>query len=777
MSTCTICRSQNLHEVDGLYYCNDCGTQNVGMREVDTENTIGQLRIRQPRQKLDEEKHEDKKTTRKSTHVAIPEHEIRADVDYPKYLSQVGRRLATATYILTRISYKLHTDFKVPESVVDYANNIFQSYLCATGVAFTDYEIATLHDQCKVIMAKTQVQLRKDIQQATKKRKEKEKRKSQLQNMSQWELSAMDPSELEVNEDEQEYEVEPFQEFETTLSINAVKVAARVYLHLDLLLNIIYLACHCVGVRWILLTELHRWNREDRFGITRQYLLDLNFARDPKQVPTTHSLSLRSWKYDYGIEILSKLYWSLSFLVQSIKIPMSVTIPSMETMFRRFIFDLNLPPAIWSRIQIVMHFLPAPTAEFTSQSLSNMRTAKRNEDLRRAILGMPKCFASRYPNSYMKAPFGAIERKTEADRFNQLVCMPPETKAMAVILLALKLMFILDDKTEFELAEKNKENREFDFTAWLQQLTMRNLLRKGNSANHLLNSNFNLDFFFDRLNTQSLYHYGTYYCPVDVRTVIPPHSHTQPKKKAFYQCFAFNRTTMSKNFFQSDLAKYAPIRAHGELGQKVDDKDPKIDARRLKILNHDFNRDHVEYENLPNDVKNENDDELSRLWQKMFPCFRRYKSLPVRNRKSPWRDKRPLFAFQFFKFRFRDEQIYLSESFKSLLFQLAATIGEGIEVLYFCFTFVEICFMQKSTTTVSENGETDELYLSSDFDLSSNEEQNEQSDSTSNEPPENAEEEIDNEKNEEEQEMEFIKLARWKLKELELNDFFAKYYW
>jgi hypothetical protein len=45
-------------------------------------------------------------------------HAIAGDVDYPAYLRAIGRRLATASYLVVRITSKLHTDFNVSHGVI-----------------------------------------------------------------------------------------------------------------------------------------------------------------------------------------------------------------------------------------------------------------------------------------------------------------------------------------------------------------------------------------------------------------------------------------------------------------------------------------------------------------------------------------------------------------------------------------------------------------------------------------------------------------------------------
>jgi hypothetical protein len=45
-------------------------------------------------------------------------HAIAKDVDYPAHLRAVGKRLATASYLVVRISSKLHTDFNVSHEVI-----------------------------------------------------------------------------------------------------------------------------------------------------------------------------------------------------------------------------------------------------------------------------------------------------------------------------------------------------------------------------------------------------------------------------------------------------------------------------------------------------------------------------------------------------------------------------------------------------------------------------------------------------------------------------------
>jgi hypothetical protein len=79
----------------------------------------------------------------------------------------------------------------------------------------------------------------------------------------------------------------------TGLSEESVGMACYAYLDIDLLLNIVFLACHYVGCDWILLADIHRysficnisspfrWHREDRFKVNARHIYDIKLAVKP----------------------------------------------------------------------------------------------------------------------------------------------------------------------------------------------------------------------------------------------------------------------------------------------------------------------------------------------------------------------------------------------------------------------------------------------------------------------------------------------------------------
>lgn len=46
-------------------------------------------------------------------------------------------------------------------------------------------------------------------------------------------------------------------------------------INIDMILCIIYLACHYLGCTWILLSDLFRWHRENRFRIMGRHLYNI----------------------------------------------------------------------------------------------------------------------------------------------------------------------------------------------------------------------------------------------------------------------------------------------------------------------------------------------------------------------------------------------------------------------------------------------------------------------------------------------------------------------
>jgi hypothetical protein len=79
---------------------------------------------------------------------------------------------------------------------------------------------------------------------------------------------------------------------------------------------------------------------------------------------------------------MSDVYSSLSFLIQVIKIPKTLVLPSAESVIfystlcyirvqvlHRMVFDLNLPPGIWERIRVILSLLPPIKQEWDIEKL------------------------------------------------------------------------------------------------------------------------------------------------------------------------------------------------------------------------------------------------------------------------------------------------------------------------------------------------------------------------------------------------------------------------
>ena len=94
------------------------------------------------------------------------------DVDYPAYLRQIGLRLATATYLTTRIAYVLRERFKCPTELLvckhaiyffffqvqtfqGHSLAILQTLFRTAGIAFTDAELSTQNKQMRILTTKT----------------------------------------------------------------------------------------------------------------------------------------------------------------------------------------------------------------------------------------------------------------------------------------------------------------------------------------------------------------------------------------------------------------------------------------------------------------------------------------------------------------------------------------------------------------------------------------------------------------------------------------------
>ncbi|KAL7069739.1 hypothetical protein ACQ4LE_011167 [Meloidogyne hapla] len=546
-SECTVCGSGPVVLDAGYYFCADCGAQQEG-RETEQEfGAFGQQgrRINKPKKERDElQKRERVKKIREDpfiTERALP------GEDYPFWLDQIGTRLCTATKILAKCSFVLINEFNVPEKCLENSKFIFYSYLRRAGIAFCEEETTDDPDKsfCPLVRHRNidvENKLRQNRTRATNLRKLLEKDRKNKKDA--WmDLTSTDEALKKVLEEEEAEisatleEVQFIERMKTSLSVDAVNMAAHIYLGVDLLLCILFLSVHLSGCKWILLSDIFRWYREGRFNISRSQLLALNFStswtgEDPhvKNIMSNLNADRRFHVRNkvtlpyLGVQPVSESLRVVSFLTQFINVPRSIQTMDFQKVLSRFVYNLNLPIAFLKHLITILSFLPPVNVDYGSERFSFVQPI--DEGFRQHLLFLSSrsnCnrslgFVSFFQRAFLANKSQKCWEKLEGTLNNNyidpllrygthwhFVPLPTEVKAVALILFALKLFFGLDDQREFNLKPKhqqliedeeiNEELDYFNFGEWLTQLEMRTHCWQGTSPKIVMSNDFHCDQF------------------------------------------------------------------------------------------------------------------------------------------------------------------------------------------------------------------------------------------------------------------------------------------
>jgi len=326
-------------------------------------------------------------------------------------------------------------------------------------------------------------------------------------------------------------------------------------------------------------------------------------------------------------------------------------------------------------------------------------------------------------------------RQWMVDKKDLLAVIPIETKAAAIIIFTLKLMFGLNDKTEHEIDTfSSTQLNNFKFDDWLYQVECRNYSRDGIAVENILSPTFSTESPLHNekiISTISVP--GRMFRPSTDQWVIPRRSHYGERDKPYYGCFPADRLSSTASI--SNLSKYAPLRFHGKYAEDIGNNTPNIDPKRLEIYLRQFNKNEMNFDSFNEIGPTDLPDELAFCdmeWRKCFPALCKFTRVPMSMRLSYWPQGKPLVTMKFLEHRLRDEQRTFSESFERLLAAMSMLISEKAEVLYLTFNAVETMFenpnlgvdlnpsrKQAQTTEAGDPGEV-EIELEDERDTNTN---------------------------------------------------------
>uniref|UniRef100_A0A915CMH0 Large ribosomal subunit protein uL18 n=1 Tax=Ditylenchus dipsaci TaxID=166011 RepID=A0A915CMH0_9BILA len=588
-------------------------------------------------------------------------------------------------------------DFQVQGCCVEYSLWILHAYFREFGVAFHDGEVADRDEVTftgwKKRTIEEVIELKKEAKEARKKNKEfkNEQRRSQLPIWEQ--ITSQQMEDLEQDNEEgtaSQLEIAALARIETKLSRDSIKAAALIYLEIDMVLVLVFMSALVSGSRWIQLSDLFRWYREGRFGVSLTQLNALDFATVWKKEQETKQIYKRSRRYYEAIHPSSENLRVLAFMTQFTGIPQNMLSLDFSKVLSRLVYTLNLP--------------------------RNVESEKQE------VYGPVSFFNRAFDENY----FYSTRRRWQV--------LSTEVKAAGLILFALKLFFGLDDSREYNLSpvtnEGNDDLEAFNFIDWIQQFRLRTHVWQGKSVKLVTSKNFSADQADtddDQFHARAALSRGWF--------------NNRQRKDGFPKCvpnFLHNRyeEKLFDNLLVGDSAKktdssrealFAPLmfqaKSNENYVEMVSNSDQRdvddVDLKNIELFYKSYVDSHMDFECAAekNQIFKANafrfgpfpselpDSTSSKKFQEVFPCADAYLKFPAH--KMPCLLVRPEVNFQnvrrsveahpvissgMTKKLLSSDKRFFSRNFATLLRHFAITVCETEELLLFSFLMSECLF-------------------------------------------------------------------------------------
>ncbi|KAL3089836.1 hypothetical protein niasHT_022468 [Heterodera trifolii] len=555
---CEVCGTDTFTLDGGFYYCDGCGERSKGHRETEIEYQDAPLvNIKRSQKKADRPKGEGKGPRERPRKLRVDPHlcerALAQDGDFPAYMDTVGTRICTSTKIVAKVASVLTDEpFRLPKQCVHFSRLILFAYFREASVAFCEGETAAdaQKDAFCPLVRRTKAEIHKlrKEREAQAKERRTQRRRERIEQSTVWEqltrtftAGSGDDDSDEDNAAEgaaERWKTEPislFQRVTTALSTKAVNMAAMLYLGIDLLLCIVFLAVQMVGAHWVQLSDIFRWYREGRFSVSHSQLCALNFSTcwelDNGRSNAEFCASRLSRRFFgrclfttpyYAIQSSSESFRVLSFLTQFVGIPKSIQTAPFKHVLFRLVYNLNLPCAFERQLSALLDVLPSPLfTDYGAQRLGAAIPMIDKNELLQLLLSVP--IGSQGPKggnrsvgfiTFLRYAFGQKqhERGTNAENIEilkdrrrtviwQWLPMPSEVNAAALVLFAMKLFFGLDGEDDqqqprdgtddaTQCADGDSPSPVFSFDHWLLQLQLRMHCWQGTTVQKVLDKTF-----------------------------------------------------------------------------------------------------------------------------------------------------------------------------------------------------------------------------------------------------------------------------------------------
>ncbi|ETN69332.1 hypothetical protein NECAME_15387 [Necator americanus] len=266
---------------------------------------------------------------------------------------------------------------------------------------------------------------------------------------------------------------------DTKIPKEILENATSLYLAMDVFVAILYVSVMTIGCRWITLSDIVRWIREDRMRITvfQSTALDFGNVQGSKKSKTGSWSKMDLPLYEFQRTAL--------FIWQICRLPPTPVKVDFKQIVARLLYHVNLPEAMMDRVLAVMSAAP-PCRRLDDESLRRQGRIEQGPFAH----GFRTCGRKKFALSHVLDVFGRLR---SYDNYKCTdIFFSTETKAFAFILMALKLSFGLDDKREiaFSKQAQARGNNVFNFTEWFYQLKMRMMFWEGYNPLDILQARF-----------------------------------------------------------------------------------------------------------------------------------------------------------------------------------------------------------------------------------------------------------------------------------------------
>ncbi|GMT04981.1 hypothetical protein PENTCL1PPCAC_27155, partial [Pristionchus entomophagus] len=384
---------------------------------------------------------------------------------------RISHRLSSFTQLLARTTRFLVMEKRASEDVKPVAMVIFRRLLASQGIAFSDREWTEVEED-RYIWEKRRYQTRTEIITVEEQRdhiaseiatqNEGLRTGAGVGEDGMWSMLMSDAvtENLQVQaaaplgavrmkkKRRQHKEPENIREM-TDTSIDALVRGGVLSLNIELLVAISFLACSLVGSR-VQMTDLVRWYREARISLPPHFLHDLvkiKYCDDGKMIQLECCTYERHFNF-----YLHECNSFLQRVMSATRIPRRKLSIRLDEVVASHLSHLNLPFSLMERALVVLARARVDTVDLSiDQADEEGKYCNENS----CQFGMEEGRVHPMLSTAYRSPF---------------VTLSTDTRAMAVILLVLRLTFGLRDDRTFQVTNPS---RFFNVGTWLRQLRMR----------------------------------------------------------------------------------------------------------------------------------------------------------------------------------------------------------------------------------------------------------------------------------------------------------------